>query len=338
MDFVHESVALGVDLLILGLCVREYVNLKRTAVVLKSAPQYNIDAELKTIVEKQRDKKIPYAVIRGTVTPIGVPLRSALVPSVSGVLQVVKLNEHRITRGFAGFWTEHHKLIHESANDMPFELRNQDYAVEIVDALSAAVLDTDVVYDNYEPSSLSFFDHVFGFFTGVRQKGLQTTEQVLRDGSFITAIGELEVDGQSLRMQPSKTGPLFLTTATKSTLIKRFEDAKSSLLFKIVVCSTVSVIIMGLIARKLYRKKKQLREEAKIRNRLDTERRERRARNRPHVLSQDQLCVVCSTNPKEIILLPCGHVCLCEDCATKIEVTCPVCRAKIESKAAAFIA
>ncbi|XP_023166671.1 mitochondrial E3 ubiquitin protein ligase 1 [Drosophila hydei] len=338
MDFVHEAVALGVDILILGLCVREYVNYKTTARVLKEAPQYNIDGELKNIVSRQRDKKIPYAVIRGTVAPIGVPLRSSFVPSVSGVLQIVKLHEHRVMRAFAGFWAEQRKMLHESINEMPFELRNQSHGVEIIDAMSAAVLDVDVVYDNYESTSLSFFDHIFGFFTGVRQKGLQTTEQVLRDGSFLTAIGELEMDGETLRMQPSKQGPLFLTTATKSTLIKRFEDAKSSMLFKIVLCSSISMVLLGLIVRKMYRKKKQEHEEAKIRKRLEVERRERRARNRPHTLTQDQLCVVCSTNPKEIILLPCGHVCLCEDCAQKIDITCPVCRSKIDSKAAAFIA
>lgn len=182
------------------------------------------------MVEKHRDKKIPYAVIRGTVTPIGVPLRSNLVPSVSGVLQIVKLHEHRITRGFAGFWTEHHKLLHETANEMPFELRNQQHGVEIMDALKAAVLDVDMVYDNYEPSNLSVIDHVFGFFSGVRQRGLQTTEEVLREGSFLTAVGELELDGNTLRMQPSTAGPLFLTTATKSMLIKRFEDAKGATL------------------------------------------------------------------------------------------------------------
>ncbi|XP_052847282.1 mitochondrial E3 ubiquitin protein ligase 1 [Drosophila gunungcola] len=338
MEFLHESIALGVDLLILGLCAREYVTYKRTAQVLKTAPQYNIDGQLKSVVDQQHDKKIPYAVIRGTVTPIGVPLRSSLVPSVSGVLQIVKLHEHRITRGFAGFWTEHHKLLHESANEMPFELRNQQHGVEIVDALSAAVLDVDMVYDNYEPSSLSLFDHIFGFFSGVRQRGLQTTEEVLREGSFLTAIGELELDGNTLRMQPSQEGPLFLTTATKSTLIKRFEDAKAASIFKLVICGTISVVLIGFIAKKIYRRRKQEREEAKIRNRLETERRERRARSRPHTLSQDQLCVVCSTNPKEIILLPCGHVCLCEDCAQKISITCPVCRANIASKAAAFIA
>ncbi|EDV38877.1 uncharacterized protein Dana_GF25023 [Drosophila ananassae] len=338
MDFLHESVALGVDLVILGLCVREYMQYKRTAQVLKTAPQYSIDGDLKSVVEKHRDKKIPYAVIRGTVTPIGVPLRSNLVPSVSGVLQIVKLHEHRITRGFAGFWTEHHKLLHETANEMPFELRNQQHGVEIMDALKAAVLDVDMVYDNYEPSNLSVIDHVFGFFSGVRQRGLQTTEEVLREGSFLTAVGELELDGNTLRMQPSTAGPLFLTTATKSMLIKRFEDAKGATLLKLIVCGSISIILVTFIAKKMYKRRKQLKEEAIIRDRLETERRERRARSRPQNMSEDQLCVVCSTNPKEVILLPCGHVCLCEDCAQKISIACPVCRGNIASKAAAFIA
>lgn len=64
----------------------------------------------------------------------------------------------------------------------------------------------DMIYDNYEPSKLSVMDHLVGFFTGVRQKGLQTTEEILRDGSFITAIGELESDGVNIRLQPTTAG------------------------------------------------------------------------------------------------------------------------------------
>ncbi|XP_001352428.2 mitochondrial E3 ubiquitin protein ligase 1 [Drosophila pseudoobscura] len=338
MDILNESVALGVDLIILGICVREYMYNKRVAGLLKTAPQYNIDGDLKSIVERQQTKSIPYAVIRGTVTPIGVPLRSSLVPSVSGVLQIVKLHEHRISRGFSGLWMEQCKLLHKSTNEMPFELRSQEHGVEILDVLNAAVLDVDVVYDSYEPSTLSAFDHIFGFFSGVRQKGIQTTEEVLREGSFLTAIGKLELDGNSLRMQPSPEGGLFLTTATKSSLIKRFEDAKWTWILKIAFCGAVSAFLIGLIARKIYRKKKQQKEEARIHNRLETERRERRSRSRPLTLSEDQLCVVCVTNPKEIILLPCGHVCLCEDCSPHIATHCPVCRGKIVSRSAAFIA
>ncbi|XP_073842026.1 mitochondrial E3 ubiquitin protein ligase 1 [Musca autumnalis] len=337
MEFIHEGVALGVDLLILGLCVKEYISYKKNVQLLKGAPQLTIDKDLKEFVAKQKDSKVPYAVVRGIVTPIGVPMRSVMSPSVTGVLQVIKLNEHRVARGFAGFWSEQRKLIHVASNEMPFELRNNDAGVEVVDALSAAVLDMDVVYDNYEPSSLSFFDHIFGFFSGVRQKGLQTTEEVLRDGSFITAIGELEADGKTLRLQPSPLGPLFLTTATKSTLIKKFEEAKNSMLFKILVCGTIGAVLVGVVGRKIYLKKKQERDERRIRETLEKERKERRAKSRPAHLTQDQLCVVCNINPKEVIILPCGHVCICEDCSEKIKMTCPVCRGKINTRAAAFI-
>ncbi|XP_068156928.1 mitochondrial E3 ubiquitin protein ligase 1-like [Drosophila tropicalis] len=337
MDILYESIGLGVDLVILGLCLRQYVNYKHSGNMLKSAVQLPIDGDLSRTLEKQQDKKIPYAVIRGTVTPIGQPIRSSLVPGVSGVLQIVKLTEHRFTRGFAGFWTDNLKVLHESSNLVPFDLRNQAHGVEIVDALRAEVLDVDVIYDNYEPATLTLWDHLFGFISGIRQRGLQTSEAVLREGSVLTAIGELELDGKVLRMQPSQDGSLILTTATKATLIQRVEEGKSALIFRMVFYGSISIVLLGLIARKLYLKRKQQRAEADVRNRLEEKRRERRALMRPQNLSEDQRCVVCSANPKEIIILPCGHVCLCEDCSQHISNSCPVCRGKIDSKSAAFI-
>lgn len=196
--------------------------------LLKEAPQLAIDGNLKQHVASQNDKKIPYVVLRGNVTPIGIPITSVMAPTVTGVLQVMKLSEHRVARGFAGFWAEQRKLIHESFNEVPFKITNGKYGVEVLDGLSSEILDMDIVYDNYEPTSLSFFDHLFGFFSGVRQRGMQTTEELLRDGSYITAIGELELDGDNLRLQSSSNGPMFLTTATKNVLLKKFEEAKTS--------------------------------------------------------------------------------------------------------------
>ncbi|XP_016989214.1 mitochondrial E3 ubiquitin protein ligase 1-like [Drosophila rhopaloa] len=329
MEWFNDCVAVGIDLVLLGFCVREYVNCKRTFRVLKAAPQYNIDGQLKSVVEKQPGKKVPYAVIRGTVTPIGDPLQGSL----NGVLQIVKLHEHRIIRGIAGLWRENHNLIHESPNEMPFELRNQQNGVEIVDAMKTSFLDVDMVYDNYERSTLSIFDYICGFFSGSLERGFPTTEDLLKDGRLLTAIGELELNGNTLRMQPSQKGPLLLTTATKFMIIKRLEEANRENILKLLVCSTISVILIAYVVRKIYKRRNKKIEEAEIHNRLETERR----MDRPVILSQDQLCVVCSSNPKEIILLPCGHVCLCEDCSQKISNTCPVCRGKIVSKAAAFI-
>lgn len=90
--------------------------------------------------------------------------------------------------------------------------------------------DLDVIHDSYEPTTLSFFDHIFGFVSGVRQRGFQTTEEILRDGSFLTAVGELEMDGSTLKLQKSSIGPMFLTTASKSSLVRRFEEAKSGMM------------------------------------------------------------------------------------------------------------
>lgn len=52
----------------------------------------------------------------------------------------MKLSEHRIARGFAGFWTEQRKLIHISTNEVPFEITNGSFGVEIIDPLSAELL------------------------------------------------------------------------------------------------------------------------------------------------------------------------------------------------------
>jgi len=47
-----------------------------------------------------------------------------------------------------------------------------------------------------------------------------------------------------------------------------------------------------------------------------------------------QPCVVCLDNPSNVIILPCYHVCLCEDCAHHVKSssnpTCPNCRVKAE--------
>lgn len=160
----------------------------------------------------------------------------------------------------------------------------------------------DVVHDSYEPSALSFFDHVFGFFSGVRQRGFQTTEEILRDGSFITAVGELGVDGDNLRLQASDVGPMFLTTATKSSLLRRFEEAKTGMLTKAIFCGAIASLLTAYILRKIYLRKKQEREERLLKETLERARKERRQRSRvnPTQLTDDQKCVVCVNNPKEV--------------------------------------
>ncbi|KAJ1425161.1 hypothetical protein B484DRAFT_315253, partial [Ochromonadaceae sp. CCMP2298] len=40
-------------------------------------------------------------------------------------------------------------------------------------------------------------------------------------------------------------------------------------------------------------------------------------------------CVVCLTERREVLLLPCRHLCVCDSCLVYID-KCPVCRSTFE--------
>lgn len=49
----------------------------------------------------------------------------------------------------------------------------------------------------------------------------------------------------------------------------------------------------------------------------------------PHISSLGRSCVSCMDKPREMVVIPCGHLCLCEDCSHKNPEICPVCRRPI---------
>lgn len=51
-------------------------------------------------------------------------------------------------------------------NTVPFVLKKNSYSVEIIDPLSANILDLDVISDHYEPIIPTVIDHIWGFLTG----------------------------------------------------------------------------------------------------------------------------------------------------------------------------
>lgn len=54
--------------------------------------------------------------------------------------------------------------------------------------------------------------------------------------------------------------------------------------------------------------------------------------------SQGEPCVICLTDPRTTAILPCRHLCLCQECAQQLSIgaqvqgdTCPICRGRIDS-------
>lgn len=60
-----------------------------------------------------------------------------------------------------------------------------------------------------------------------------------------------------------------------------------------------------------------------------------------NTLDYTQLCVICKDRQKCVLLLPCKHLCVCEECADKLLLTsmkqCPLCRKFISNLISVYI-
>jgi len=57
---------------------------------------------------------------------------------------------------------------------------------------------------------------------------------------------------------------------------------------------------------------------------------------RKRAIEEQNLCCVCLSNPRSILLLPCQHVCVCEDCKEKVN-ECPLDHTAIEQRIKVFL-
>lgn len=48
-------------------------------------------------------------------------------------------------------------------------------------------------------------------------------------------------------------------------------------------------------------------------------------------------CVICKENQRRICLLPCKHVCLCNECAKRVKEICPMCMQKFDKQENVFL-
>jgi len=60
---------------------------------------------------------------------------------------------------------------------------------------------------------------------------------------------------------------------------------------------------------------------------------EKAIKKRLHNEEQKHVCVVCLTEPKCVLLMPCQHLCVCKDCSMRGELNkCPLCRKYVHQK------
>lgn len=82
-------------------------------------------------------------------------------------------------------------------------------------------------------------DHIWGFFAGIKQKGIQTTERMLRENNMIIGIGELVAseNGKHLKLQPPANGaPYYLTSMQVTSLVRRLDDSRRNYRYVVFSC------------------------------------------------------------------------------------------------------
>jgi len=52
--------------------------------------------------------------------------------------------------------------------------------------------------------------------------------------------------------------------------------------------------------------------------------------------SEQKLCVVCLVENKNMLLMPCKHLCMCSKCAVGLD-ECPICRTTVEERVSVFM-
>ncbi|KAK2585050.1 hypothetical protein KPH14_008570 [Odynerus spinipes] len=295
MEYVGELIILAFDSVFFGICLKQYLFCKDAIAAVKKADFYEIGPALEEAVSNTPDNKIGYVAIRGTVKSLGKPLRSINRKDITGVLQKLSIKEHVVARTTAGFWSNQEHTMQKVCNSVPFVLQNGRYKVEVLDALSADILDMDVISDYFEPTVPSFSDHLWGFFTGVRQRGLQSTEEMLREGVVITGIGEISCSinkQNSLTLQPPSTGgPFYLTTMSITSLLRKLDERKKTYKWLCLIFGTIAVVITGVVVRRFWKSRRERRTAEVLRENLAASRRQRRQFVRDSDLRDDQLCV-----------------------------------------------
>jgi len=364
-DFVPELVCLGIDV---AICGAVYTALRGTSTVLRqlsAAPELPLDEQLVASLENHpaavrsavnNTVRLPYAAVRGEVDSLGKTVTSAYAPGeLHGVIQKVVFTEHKRNMSRTGFWVDSQRVMHSYTNEAPFCLSPTNTSpsllpsfpklkVEVIDWNDAVRVDLDTVYDQFDSAENNLGSHLWGWVVGDMQKGVQKTEEMLVKGSTITGIGEVVSGPMGVRLQPPADGrPYYLVKNSLSSLIKEVEGSRTVLKVCLGVFGGIGLLIASMTVWKLYKKRREEEAEQRNQRQVDAIREERVARGpRPDgdTIPEALQCVVCLGAEREVILLDCGHVCACADCAAELlrmNQGCPVCRSPIERVGAAYI-
>ena len=342
-DFVVESALFGLNSLIVYAIGGGYARVNATIDRVQNAHQVISSNDLEEVI---LDGGHRYSCLRGQVIPAhqGQTLSSQYAAEVKGVVQEVSVVEHKKRFSPTGFWVNSSRTLSSFCNEKPFGLSlsgSPNAVVDVDEWHEAERIHLDVTHDKFDKAPFSAGSQFVGWISGDIPTGVQTTEKMIRVGAALTAVGDVakSADGR-IRITPE-----FLVQGTQQSLIKELKgDARvyKWLLFLFGGIGVGIAVFAGWKLFKTYERMMHEREEIRVLEEI----REERPDNVMHHHEDDDRglppCCVCLNQRREIVLLECGHVCLCADCAERLmrhdrERRCPICRRPVERFLGAYL-
>ncbi|KAK2822330.1 hypothetical protein Q5P01_022395 [Channa striata] len=338
---ITEAVCLGTSLAISGICYYLYRKSRTTVDKLDDAPQLTVNRQLKHILKVTPGACLQYAVIEGTVQPVGEPLTSSYQKEIAGVLKKFMLREHRLVwNSLSHTWTDSERVVHQRVNVVPFMLVGpDDTSVRVLYPLQASGAHMEITHEKFHQVNYSLSDIVGQYLSGEKLKGQLETEEMLKVGATVTGVGELilDTDGTLCLRPPSNCSQYFLSIMDFDTL--RANQASAAVWWKALAIgfALAGTAVLLWVGRRYYYHLK-LRWERE-QERMEFERLQAeapRARSAITGLTDstedhiENACVICLSQPRNCILLDCGHVCCCYNCYQGLpRQQCPICRQSI---------
>ncbi|XP_047445517.1 mitochondrial ubiquitin ligase activator of nfkb 1-A [Mugil cephalus] len=338
---ITEAMVVGTSLALSGICYYLYRRNQMTVDKLDNAPHFTIDGDLKNILKVTPGACLQYVVIEGAVKPVDKPLTSEFNKEIVGVLRKFMLKEHRLLwNGISRTWTDNERVVHESVNMVPFVLVGTNEAeVRVLCPLQASGTHMEVTYEEFDQAKSGFMDLVGQFISGEKLKGQLKIEEMLKVGTTLTGVGEVILDADNtLSLRPPSNGSqYFLSLVDFDTLREEKESAAVGWKVLAVTSALVGAAVLSWAGLRYYRHiqhRRKREQEARDFERLMAE------ASRPSA-AQDAMqdgagnhtgstCVICLTQPRNCILLDCGHVCCCYTCYQALpQHRCPICRQNI---------
>ena len=215
------------------------------------------------------------------------------------------------------------RTISSSVSSVPFVLSGKAFNVCVSDPLAAQNLEYKTVFDKFEPASnQTVTDSLLQWASGDKTKGFQIIEEMLEVGSTLTGVGEIRLTEDGVvRLGPPAPGfTYFLSQLTIDGIVKQFQSNKK-------IWKTVSFVfacgsgILFLVSFYFYWRRRK--------ERLENQEILRQIREDDQGFEQNgEVCVICLDQPRNVVILDCGHICACRGCAEQLH-ECPVCRARI---------